>query len=213
MQECRAFGVLRCVFRCLCPLFRFALDALPLKYALFRILRAFLARFGVVVWVCLSCVLCVACVAFCARGELGGFMACGVFASVFRFSSSFVLSLSLCFSFVSLCLCCSLLVLLPALFVLVAFCGCVVVSFSLTDYTQKERAQGFAFLCPLLSCYVCLDACIVIKIFRCRCFCFFQFVRFVLPCDAACIRRLARSYFDFLRHYVDITYNRSAFLK
>ena len=38
------------------------------------------------------------------------------------------------------CFCCSRLVLLPALFVLVGF----VFSFSLTDYTQKERAQILA---------------------------------------------------------------------
>ena len=111
-----------------------------------------------------------------------------------------------------LCSGCLLLVLLPCLvlFVLVVF---VVVSLSLTDYTQKERAQRFCPLCPLFVCYVCLDTCVVIKKFRCRCFGFFQFVRLVLPCNTASIRRLARSYFDFLWHYVDITYNRSAFLK
>ena len=77
----------------------------------------------------------------------------------------------------------------------------------------KERAQGFALVSSLFVCYVCLDACIVIKKFRCCCFGFFQFVRLVLPCNTASIRRLARSNFDFLRHYVDITYNRPAFLK
>ena len=47
-----------------CPLSRFVLGALLANMALFRILRAFLARFGVVVWVCVGCVLCVACGAF-----------------------------------------------------------------------------------------------------------------------------------------------------
>ena len=47
-----------------CPLSRFVFGALLADMALFRVLRAFLARFGVVVWVCVACVLCVACVAF-----------------------------------------------------------------------------------------------------------------------------------------------------
>ena len=42
----------------------FALGALALNMALFRVLRGFLARFGAVVWVCLVWVLFVACVAF-----------------------------------------------------------------------------------------------------------------------------------------------------
>ena len=50
------------------PLFRplscFVLGALPLKYAFIRVLRAFLARFGVLVWVYVACVFCVACGAF-----------------------------------------------------------------------------------------------------------------------------------------------------
>ena len=47
-----------------CPLYRLVLGAFPLKYAFIRVLKAFLAWFGVVVWVCLVLVLCVACVAF-----------------------------------------------------------------------------------------------------------------------------------------------------
>ena len=47
-----------------CPLYRFALGALSLNMVLFRVFRAFLARFGVVVWVCVVLVLCVACGAF-----------------------------------------------------------------------------------------------------------------------------------------------------
>ena len=43
-----------------CPLCRFVLGALSLNVALFRVFRAFLARFGVVVWVCVACVACVA---------------------------------------------------------------------------------------------------------------------------------------------------------
>ena len=52
-----------------CPLSRFVLAGLSLKYAFIRILRAFLARFGVVVRACVVLVLCVACGAFvCVSG-------------------------------------------------------------------------------------------------------------------------------------------------
>ena len=52
-----------------CPLSRFVFGALYLNMPLFRVLRAFLARFGVVVRACVVLVLCVACVAFvCVSG-------------------------------------------------------------------------------------------------------------------------------------------------
>ena len=41
VQGARASGVLRCVFRSFCPLSRFVLGALPLKYAFIRVLRRF----------------------------------------------------------------------------------------------------------------------------------------------------------------------------
>ena len=47
-----------------CPLYCFACGALHLNMALFRILRGFLARFGVRMCVCMGLVLFVACVAF-----------------------------------------------------------------------------------------------------------------------------------------------------
>ena len=47
-----------------CLLSRSSLGALLANMALFRVLKAFLARFMVVVWVCVVLVLCVACVAF-----------------------------------------------------------------------------------------------------------------------------------------------------
>ena len=57
------------VFRCFCPLSCFVFGALLANMALFRVFRAFLARFGVVVWDCVVLVLCVACGAFvCVRG-------------------------------------------------------------------------------------------------------------------------------------------------
>ena len=46
------------------PLACFARGVSLANMALFRVLRAFLARFGVFVWVCIGRVLCVACVAF-----------------------------------------------------------------------------------------------------------------------------------------------------
>lgn len=42
----------------------FCFPAIPAKYALFRILRGFLAGFMWFVWVCIAWVLCVACAAF-----------------------------------------------------------------------------------------------------------------------------------------------------
>ena len=112
-----------------------------------------------------------------------------------------------------LCPLCSGYLLLVLLHCLCGSLGVVVVSFSLSVYAQKERAQRFCPLCPLLFYCGCLDSYIVIKEFRCRCFGFFEFIRFVLPCNAARIGRLARSYFDFLRHNVNIANYCSAFLK
>ena len=47
-----------------CPLYCFVLVVSLANMPLFRVLRGFLARFGVFVWVCVALVLCVACVAF-----------------------------------------------------------------------------------------------------------------------------------------------------
>ena len=147
-------------------------------------------------------------------------MACGVFAPCFilllcLLSFRFSLFLCVCPAFVLL----SFVGLVAFRFPLFVLLSCVFFP-ALSLYflfplrtIRKERAQRFCPLCPLLFCYVCLDACIVIKEFRCRCFGFFQFVGFVLPCNAARIGRLAGSYFDFLWHNVDITNNCSAFLK
>ena len=56
--------VLWCAFPAFYPLYGFACGVLCLNMALFRVLRAFLAWFGVVVWVCVVLVVFVACVAF-----------------------------------------------------------------------------------------------------------------------------------------------------
>ena len=144
---------------------------------------------------------------FCVREWLGGLEACGVFASVF-------LLLLLCLpAFMLVVLLCSGCLSLSSCIVFVALWVWLLFPFPLRYIRKKERAQRFCPLCPLFVCCGRLNSCVVIKEFRCRCFGFFQFVRFVLPCNAAGVRRLARSYFDFFRHYVDITNNRSAFLK
>lgn len=77
----------------------------------------------------------------------------------------------------------------------------------------KRKGTKVLPLCPRLFYCVCLDSCIVIEVFLCRCFGFFQFARLILPTNASSIRRLARSYFYPFRHYVNITYNSPAFLK
>ena len=76
---------------------------------------------------------------FCARVELGGLKACCVFASLFVLLPFFF------------CSCVCLLLCWLSFFALVVFLcplalslwlfGCAVVSFSLSDYTQKERAR------------------------------------------------------------------------
>ena len=96
---------------------------------------------------------------FCARVELGGLKACGVFAYILSLSHPFFFFAYL----LGLCLCYPRLVLLAAwllLLVLSSLSLWVVVSFSLTVYPQKERAQFLASSLVLLwACYgfiICL---------------------------------------------------------
>ena len=147
----------RAVFPAFCPLSCFAIVWLLANMALLVVLSAF---WGVRGGLCCLGALRGLC-GFCARVELGGLKACGVFASIL---SSFVLFLVLYFVlFLVLLLLClpfflsSLLLLLslflPSLLVLLSsacplvclVCSCVIVgfvfSFSLSDYTQKERAR------------------------------------------------------------------------
>ena len=144
VQGAGAFVVLSWCVPSLCPclssLCCFGSPAIVLYYALFRVLRGFLAGFGVRMYICMGLVLCVDCGAFCAREGLGGFGACCVSASVF-------LLLLLCLPFflsfsLSFCCCCPLLV-----FTLFVGCSWVsfwfVVSFSLTDYTPKRKGAPF----------------------------------------------------------------------
>ena len=102
------------------------------------------------VWGCCAGLCCLGALrglwGFCVREWLGGFVACGVFAPVFH-----LLPISFCLSFY---LFAPAFVLL-SFFVLVVFCCSLswfvfVVSFSLSDYTQKERAQVLASSLVLL---------------------------------------------------------------
>ena len=63
----QALGLAPLLWSCVpsfCPLCCFALVASLANMALFRVLRAFPAGFGVLVWVCIGWGLCVACGAF-----------------------------------------------------------------------------------------------------------------------------------------------------
>lgn len=155
---------------------------------------------------------------FCARVELGGYMTCGVFASILsllpmfylfciRFSSSSPffcpLSCPLCSCF--LCLSsCPLLVL--------SLCGLLF----LFPYGCMRKKKGRKVLSFASSHGVLLsrsNSCNVVKKLRCRCFGFFQFVRFILPANTTGVRRLAGSHLNPFRHNVNITDNPPAFLK
>ena len=100
---------------------------------------------------------------FCTRVELGGLKACGVFASVFPiFCPSFCPFRSYLFLYLPFFLSLYLLLVLLSfvglvafrfpLFVLLFSLWVFVFSFSLTDYTRKERAQRFCSLRPLFVC-------------------------------------------------------------
>ena len=111
---------------------------------------------------------------FCARVELGGLKACGVFASIL---SSFVLYLVLYFVLLLLCLpfFLSSLLLLLSLFLLssacplgclasdlglvFSLCGLLLFLFPLRMYAQKERAQSVVLCvlsCPVVCCFIWL---------------------------------------------------------
>ena len=107
---------------------------------------------------------------FCVRERLGGFMSCGVFALLFTSSPLFFFLFAY---LLGLCLCCPWLVLLAAWLLIMVlsslYLWVVVVSFSLTDYTQKERAQS-VFASSLGVLFSRLNSCDVVKKLRCRCF-------------------------------------------
>ena len=118
-----------------------------------------------------------------------------------------------------LCLCCPWLVLflclasLYGLFLAFLSLGLLFL-FPLRMYAQKERAQSVV-LCVLSRgvLFSRSNSCNVVKKLRCRCFGFFQFVRFILPTNTAGVGRLAGSHLNPFRHDVNITDNPPAFLK
>ena len=179
---------------------------------LFRVLRAFLEGFPCWMWVCVVCVPCVACVALYACGvrRIRGLRRVCLSFCPFAF-----LLLLLCLPpFMLVILLCSGCLSLFSCIVFVVFWVLVVSSFSLADYTQRKGAPCWCVLSSfVVGLFSCSDSCNVIEELRGRCFGSFEFVRLILPANIGCIGRLACFHFDFLRHYVDITYNSSAFLK
>ena len=129
---------------CLLSSFLLCVRCVACKYgSVSRFKGVFRGFWGCCVGLCRSGALRGLC-GFCARVELGGLEACGVFASVF-------LLLLLCLPpFMLVVLLCSGCLLLILLHCLCGSLGVVVVSFSLSDYTQKERAQGFCLASSLV---------------------------------------------------------------
>ena len=151
-------------------------------------------------------------------------MTCGVFASILsllpmfylfciRFSSSpFFCPLSCPFALVFAFLFTSLLLL--SLFVLLSslFVGCCF--FFPYGCMRKKKGRKVLFFASSLSVlFSRSNSCNVVKKLRCRCFGFFQFVRFILPANTTGVGRLAGSHLNPFRHNVNITDNPPAFLK
>ena len=138
------------------PLSCFALGVLLADMALFRVLRAFLARFGVVVRACVVLVLCVACVALYACGvrRIKGLLrVCFSFYPFCPFAYlllPFVLSLCSCFCpFVLVFLC----LLSFACSLALSFLSCFVCSFFF-PYGLYAKRKGRNSLRPLFVCCV-----------------------------------------------------------
>ena len=166
---------------------------------------------------------------FCAREVFGGLEACGVFASIL---SSFVLFLVLSYVLLLLCLpfFLSSLLLLLSLFLLSSACplgclasdlglvlslfvGCCCFFFPYGCMRKKKGRKVLFFASSLSVLFSRSNSCNVVKKLRCRCFGFFQFVRFILPANTTGVGRLAGSHLNPFRHNVNITDNPPAFLK
>ena len=91
---------------------------------------------------------------FCARVELGGLEACGVFASILSSFLSSFLSFCTCFHCLSYCPLLVLSLCLPSL------CGLLLFPFPLRMYEQKERALrvGASSLVLLWVCYILINS-------------------------------------------------------
>ena len=141
---------------CLLSAFLFCACRVACKYAsISRFKGVFSGFYGVCVGLCGLRALRGLC-GFCARVELGGLKACGVFASVFlHLSSAFlVFALFLCSSpifwgFVFVVLCLSSCIVFVGLWV----CCCFLFPFGL--YAQKERARRVGASPLVLLCESC----------------------------------------------------------
>lgn len=149
------------------PLYCIALCRVACKYgSISRFKGVFRGFYGADVCLCGFGVFRGLC-GFCARVELGGYMACGVFASILP---SFALFCPLLSSFLSSilslcsCVCLSFYLFAPAFFVCpLVLClsslslWVVVVSFSLTDVCAKrEGAIPCVLSCPVVGCFIWL---------------------------------------------------------
>ena len=138
-------------------------------------------------------------------------MACGVFAPIFSFFHLLRLS-SVALPLLSLA--CSLGCLASALgLVFSLFVGCCCFFFPY-GCMRKKKGRKVLFLASSLGVlFSRSNSCNVVKKLRCRCFGFFQFVRFILPTNTTGVGRLAGSHLNPFRHDVNITDNPPAFLK
>ena len=149
---------------------------------------------------------------FCTRVELGGFGACGVFRLCFILFCPLSCPLFCPFALVFAFLFTSLLLL--SLFVLLSSLsvGCCFF-FPYGCMRKKKGRKVLSFASSLDVLFSRSNSCNVVKKLRCRCFGFFQFVRFILPANTTGVGGLARSYFYPLGHNINITNNCSSFLK
>ena len=114
--------------------------------------------------------------------------------------------------FLPLCSCFLCLSSCPLL-VLSLFVGCCCFFFPYGCMRKKKGRKVLFFASSLGVLFSRSKSCNVVKKLRCRCFGFFQFVRFILPTNTTGVRRLAGSHLNPFRHNVNITDNPPAFLK
>ena len=138
-------------------------------------------------------------------------MACGVFAPIFSFFHLLRLS-SVALPLLSSA--CPLGCLASALgLVLSLFVGCCCFFFPYGCMRKKKGRKVLFFASSLGVLFSRSNSCNVVKKLRCRCFGFFQFVRFILPANTTGVGGLAGSHLNPFRHNVNITDNPPAFLK
>ena len=105
----------------------------------------------------------------------------------------------------------------PAFFacplVLSLFVGCCCFFFPYGCMRKKKGRKVLSFASSLDVLFSRSNSCNVVKKLRCRCFGFFQFVRFIIPANTTGVGRLAGSHLNPFRHNVNITDNPPAFLK